>query len=46
MEPDVENAELAEKAQTFFDAGVDIVVWSMRGPVDPARLAPLAEALT
>ena len=37
---------LADKAETFFDAGVDVVVWSMRGPMDPARLAPLAEALS
>ena len=22
-----------------------VVVWSMRGPIDPARLAPLADAL-
>lgn len=36
---------LAENAQGFFDAGVDIVVWSMRGAVDPARLEPLANAL-
>ena len=38
--------QLAEKAQSFFEAGVDIVVWSMRGPVEAARLAPFAEALT
>ncbi len=40
-----EPAALAERAEGFFDAGVDIVVWSMRGAIDPARLAPLADAL-
>ena len=38
--------ELVEKAQSFFEAGVDIIVWSMRGPMDASRLAPFAEALT
>ena len=28
------------------DAGVDIVVWSMRGAVDASRLEPLAAALS
>lgn len=37
--------ELAEKAQSFFEAGVDIVVWSMRGPMKASRLAPFADAL-
>ena len=46
FDPDVDNAELAAKANDFFDAGVDIIVWSMRGPVDPARLGPLAAALS
>lgn len=36
---------LAEQAAEFFDAGVDIVVWSMRGAIDAARLQPLADAL-
>ena len=36
---------LAERATAFFDAGVDIVVWSMRGPVDARRLEPLAQVL-
>ena len=44
--PDDEPAALAEQAAGFFEVGVDIVVWSMRGPTDPARLAPLASALT
>jgi F420-dependent oxidoreductase-like protein len=42
---DVEPAALADQAQPFFDAGVDVIVWSMTGPVDPSRLAPLATAL-
>lgn len=44
-DPDSDPAALADQAATFFDAGVDIVVWSMRGPVDAARLEPLATAL-
>jgi len=43
--PDVEPSQLAEKANEFFAAGVDIVVWSWRGPMDPARLEPLATAI-
>ena len=46
FDPDVSPSAHAEKAAAFFDAGVDIVVWSMRGPVDPSRLEPLVEALT
>lgn len=42
---DSEPAALAAKAETFFEAGVDVVVWSMRGAIDPARLGPLADAL-
>ncbi len=42
---DDDPGELMEHAAGFFDAGVDIVVWSMRGPVRPDRLAPLADAL-
>jgi F420-dependent oxidoreductase-like protein len=41
-----EPAALAEQADGFFDVGVDVVVWSMRGAVDPARLGALASALT
>ena len=43
--PDVDVAELADQAGGFFEVGVDIVVWSMRGPVDASRLEPLANAL-
>ena len=42
---DADPAELRDEAASFFDAGVDVVVWSMRGPVDAARLEPLAAAL-
>jgi len=43
--PEDDPAAMADTADTFFDAGVDIVVWSMRGPVDAGRLEPLANAL-
>lgn len=42
---DDDPAALADRAAGFFDAGVDIVVWSMRGEIGPHRLAPLADAL-
>jgi F420-dependent oxidoreductase-like protein len=45
FDTDSDPAELADMADGFFDAGVDIVVWSMRGPMDASRLEPLAEAL-
>ena len=32
-------------AQEFFDAGVDVVVWSWRGELDPAHLEALATAI-
>lgn len=37
---------LADQAETFFDAGVDIVVWSCRGEVVPASLEVLATAVS
>ncbi|MDH3755063.1 MAG: LLM class F420-dependent oxidoreductase, partial [Acidimicrobiia bacterium] len=46
LEPDVDLKQQTARAQTFLDAGVDIIVWSFRGLVDPARLEPLADALT
>jgi len=42
---DDDPAALRDQAASFFDAGVDIVVWSMRGAVDARRLEPLANAL-
>jgi alkanesulfonate monooxygenase SsuD/methylene tetrahydromethanopterin reductase-like flavin-dependent oxidoreductase (luciferase family) len=44
--PDDDPAALAAQAAGFFEVGVDVVVWSMRGEISPARLAPLADALT
>jgi F420-dependent oxidoreductase-like protein len=40
-----EPSALNDRAHGFFEAGVDLVVWSMRGPVRADRLDPLAEAL-
>ena len=45
-DPDSDPAALADQSAEFFEAGVDIVVWSMKGPMDAARLAPLAAALS
>lgn len=45
FDPDMAAAAYAELAAGFFDVGVDIVVWSMRGDVDANRLEPLADAL-
>jgi alkanesulfonate monooxygenase SsuD/methylene tetrahydromethanopterin reductase-like flavin-dependent oxidoreductase (luciferase family) len=36
---------LADRAQAFFEAGVDVIVWSMQGPIDVSRIAPLADAI-
>jgi F420-dependent oxidoreductase-like protein len=43
--PEADVGELADQAAAFFDVGVDIVVWSMRGPVEASRLEPLVDAL-
>jgi len=43
--PDDDVNALADQAETFFQAGVHIVVWSMRGPMNPTRLTPLASVL-
>ena len=37
--------EVAERAMTFGDVGVDAIIFSMRPPYDVARLEPLADAL-
>ncbi len=37
--------EITDRAMTFGDAGVDVVVFSMRPPYDVARVQPLADAL-
>lgn len=43
---DADVAQLADHANGFFEAGVDVVVWSMQGAMDAARLAPLADAVS
>jgi alkanesulfonate monooxygenase SsuD/methylene tetrahydromethanopterin reductase-like flavin-dependent oxidoreductase (luciferase family) len=42
---DDDPAALNERAHGFFDAGVDIVVWSMRGAMRAGRLDELATSL-
>jgi F420-dependent oxidoreductase-like protein len=42
---DEEPAKLVDQAEPFFDAGVDLVVWSMTGPMQPRRIETLAKAL-
>jgi alkanesulfonate monooxygenase SsuD/methylene tetrahydromethanopterin reductase-like flavin-dependent oxidoreductase (luciferase family) len=44
--PDDQPEALADLAAGYFEVGVDVVVWSMRGPTDPSRLGPLAQALS
>jgi F420-dependent oxidoreductase-like protein len=41
----VDPRELADRAAGFFEAGVDVVVWSMQGAVRPERIEALADAL-
>ena len=43
--PDDEPAALAERAATFVAAGVDQVIFSMRGPYRADLLEPLAQAI-
>ena len=43
--PDGDPSELAERAMTYGEVGVDVVIFSMRPPYDLGRLPPLAEAL-
>lgn len=45
FEPNADLVQLVEHAESFFDAGVEIVVWSFRGPVEAGRLEPLAKAI-
>lgn len=42
---DGDPARIAATAPPFFEAGVDVVVWSMQGPYKPELLAPLAQAV-
>lgn len=46
FDPDSDPVALNDQAASFFDAGVDILVWSMRGAMDASSLAPLAAALS
>lgn len=43
--PEAPPAALAERAAAFAGAGVDLVIFSMRGPYEVRLLEPLAEAL-
>lgn len=45
FDPDGDPSAMVDRAQTFFDVGVDVIVWSMRGPTKASRLGPLAEAI-
>jgi F420-dependent oxidoreductase-like protein len=44
--PDADPKELADLAAAYGEAGVDLVIFSMRGPFEARLLAPLAAALT
>lgn len=44
--PDDDPAELIDGAGAFFAAGVDVVVWSWRGPLDGRRLDALGQAIS
>jgi F420-dependent oxidoreductase-like protein len=43
---DADCGALADQARAFGDAGVDLVIFSMRGPYEARLLEPLARALT
>ena len=45
FDPVSEPQALADRAAGFFAAGVDVVVWSLQGPLDIDRLERLASAL-
>ena len=45
FDPEVEPKAMVAQANEYFAVGADIVVWSWRGPLDPARLEPLARAI-
>jgi hypothetical protein len=42
---DADPTQLAERAAAFADVGVDLVIFSMRGPYEVRLLEPLATAL-
>jgi len=43
--PDQDVNQTVESAAPFFDAGVDVVVWSWRGPLSVGRLEALGQAI-
>ena len=43
---DADPVGLAERAAEFGEAGIDLVIFSMRGPYEAALLEPLAKALS
>lgn len=43
---DSDPIEMADRAAEFFEVGVDLVVWSNRGPLTVSRLESLADALS
>jgi len=43
---DADCRALADQARWFGEAGVDLVIFSMRGPYEARLLEPLARALT
>ena len=45
FEADGDIDKAVARAQDFFDAGVDIVVWSWRGELNPVSLDALATAI-
>lgn len=45
LDTDSDPLRLADEAHAFFAVGVDLVVWSMRGPIEAGRIEPLAAAL-
>ena len=45
LDPGSDPGQLVATAQEFFAVGVDLVVWSMRGPIEAGRIEPLAEAI-
>jgi F420-dependent oxidoreductase-like protein len=42
---EADPSELADRAASFAEVGVELVIFSMRGPYDPRLLEPLASAL-
>ena len=45
LDVDSDPSQLADQADEFFAAGVDLVVWSMRSSIEVGRIEPLAAVL-